>query len=196
MQDGKLLLSDAQGRLHTLDALTGRHLSTGAPHRGSMDAETQRHAPPPVVICRSPRYREVRLRGDARQHALPIPLAADAELTGRQCQHSVTAGRGRGGVGGAEGTTHPPESAVPARKAAGASASVGGSASTTTATIRFTTGTKDLACGGVALIRRRMRSAGSVPVIAGRPETVVAGPAVHISSSAEATERRPCFRAA
>uniref|UniRef100_UPI0011E03973 protein kinase domain-containing protein n=1 Tax=Streptomyces sp. WAC01526 TaxID=2588709 RepID=UPI0011E03973 len=48
-KDGKLFLSDAQGRLHTLDALTGRHLSTGAPHRGSMDADSQHYAPPPVV---------------------------------------------------------------------------------------------------------------------------------------------------
>ncbi|MBP2066176.1 PQQ-binding-like beta-propeller repeat protein [Streptomyces iranensis] len=53
VKGGKLLLSDAQGRLHSLDALTGRHLSTGAPHRGTMDADSQRHAPAPVVIGKS-----------------------------------------------------------------------------------------------------------------------------------------------
>ncbi|TJZ59098.1 hypothetical protein FCH28_02895 [Streptomyces piniterrae] len=50
VHDGKLLLSDAQGRLHTLDAITGRHLSTGKPHRGAVDADPRFPVPAPVVI--------------------------------------------------------------------------------------------------------------------------------------------------
>ncbi|MEJ8651143.1 PQQ-binding-like beta-propeller repeat protein [Streptomyces sp. MS1.AVA.3] len=50
VHDGKLLLSDAQGRLHTLDAITGRHLSTGKPYRGSVDADPRFPVPAPVVI--------------------------------------------------------------------------------------------------------------------------------------------------
>ncbi|MGR3936297.1 PQQ-binding-like beta-propeller repeat protein [Streptomyces sp. BRA346] len=50
VREGKIFLTDAQGRLHTLDALTGRHLSMGKPHRGSRDADSRNDPPPPVLI--------------------------------------------------------------------------------------------------------------------------------------------------
>lgn len=69
VEEGTIFLTDAQGRLHTLGALTGRHRSTGKAHRGSMDANS------PLPCTASCRDRQGGIRGDARKHAVPDPAA-------------------------------------------------------------------------------------------------------------------------